>query len=95
MLLYVAGGGVHTVEIKKNTEEEKESLLLMAIADIRQKMQSMSREIIVPFSLDYELENVQFLVPQRGDKKKLLDLSMRNAFYYKREKLKQQTNRTP
>jgi len=86
---------VHTVEIKKNTEEEKESLLLMAIADIRQKMQSMSREIIVPFSLDYELENVQFLVPQRGDKKKLLDLSMRNAFYYKREKLKQQTNRTP
>ncbi len=96
--LKVVNGGiiqVHTVEIKKKTEEEKESLLLLAITDIRQRMHSLSREIIVPFPLDFEMENVSFHVPQRGDKKKLLDLSMRNAFYYKQEKIKQAVNRSP
>lgn len=86
---------VHTVELKKRTDEEKESLLLTAITDIRQRLNSASREIIVPFHPDFEMENVKFFVPQRGDKKKLLDLSMRNAFYYKQEKLKQQMSRSP
>jgi len=86
---------VHTIEIKKRTEEEKESLLLTAITEIRQRLMSTSREIIVPFKLDFELKDVKFLVPKIGDKKKLLDLSMRNAFYFKKEKLKQQMNRSP
>jgi excinuclease ABC subunit C len=86
---------VHTLELKKQTEEEKEELLLTAITEIRQRLMSTSREIIVPFELDFSFENVKFLVPQRGDKKKLLELSMRNAFYYKQEKHKQQMNRSP
>ncbi|MBI9067970.1 MAG: excinuclease ABC subunit UvrC [Salinivirgaceae bacterium] len=96
--LKVVNGGiiqVHTIELKKRTDEEKESLLLTAITEIRQRMMSTSREILVPFPLDFELENVKFLVPQIGDKKKLLDLSMRNAFYYKQEKMKQEMNRSP
>jgi len=96
--LKVVNGGiiqVHTIEFKKRTDEEKESLLLTAITEIRQRLQSTSREILVPFPLEFELENINFLVPQRGDKKKLLDLSMRNAFYYKQEKLKQEINRSP
>lgn len=86
---------VHTLEIKKRTDEEKESLLLMAITEIRQRLMSTSREILVPFKLNFELDNVQFLIPKIGDKKKLLDLSMRNAFYFQKEKLKQQMNRSP
>ncbi len=96
--LKVVNGGiiqVHTVEMKKRTIEEKESLLLTAITEIRQRMLSTSREIVVPFNLGFKLDNVKFLVPKRGDKKKLLDLSMRNAFYFKREKIKQEMNRTP
>lgn len=86
---------VHTVEIKKRIEEEKESLLLTTITEIRQRLMSTAREIIVPFKLDFYIENTKFIVPQIGDKKKLLDLSMRNAFYFKREKLKQQINKSP
>jgi excinuclease ABC subunit C len=96
--LKVVNGGiiqVHTVELKKRVDEDKESLLLTAITEIRERLQSLSREIIVPFELDFKLDNVSFTVPQRGDKKKLLDLSTRNAFYYKQEKLKQEMNRSP
>lgn len=86
---------VHTIELKKRMEEDKEMLLLTAITEIRQRMMSSSREIIVPFELDFELENVKFLVPKIGDKKKLLDLSMRNAFYFKQESIKQRINKSP
>ncbi|MFA6400090.1 MAG: excinuclease ABC subunit UvrC [Salinivirgaceae bacterium] len=86
---------VHTIEIVKRVDEEKESLLLTAITEIRQRLMSTSREILVPFELDFSIENVSFLVPQRGDKKKLLDLSMRNAFYFKQEKKKDEMNRSP
>ncbi|MGE4289692.1 MAG: excinuclease ABC subunit UvrC [Salinivirgaceae bacterium] len=86
---------VHTVELKKRTDEEREMLLLTAIVEIRQRLNSTSREIIVPFELDFTFKEAAFLVPQRGDKKKLLDLSMRNAFYFKQEKIKQEVNRSP
>lgn len=86
---------VHTLEMKKRTDEEKESLLLTAIIEIRQRFNSNSREILVPFELDFNLDEVSFTVPQRGDKKKLLDLSMRNAFYYRQEKVKEEMNRSP
>ncbi|HCC30417.1 MAG TPA: excinuclease ABC subunit C, partial [Marinilabiliales bacterium] len=86
---------VHTLEMKKRTDEDKESLLLTAITEIRQRLMSNSREILVPFDLDFSFEDATFSVPQRGDKKKLLDLSMRNAFYYRQEKMKEEMNRSP
>ncbi len=86
---------VHTIELIKRMDEEKESLLLTAITEIRQRLMSTSREILVPFELDFAIENVIFSIPQRGDKKKLLDLSMRNAFYFKQEKKKDEMNRSP
>ena len=86
---------VHTIEMQKRTEEDKESLLLTAITEIRQRMMSTSREIIVPFELDFNIDQVTMTIPLKGDKKKLLELSARNAFYYKQEKLKQLMNRSP
>ncbi len=79
----------YTAEIKKALDESKEELLRYAIVDIRQKIFSNAREIIVPFKPKIELELVNFKVPVRGDKKKLLDLSERNAKYFRLEKEKQ------
>jgi excinuclease ABC subunit C len=76
----------HTVELRKKLDESQEELLLLAIAELRQRFHSETKEIIVPFTLDVAFPNVEFIVPQIGDKKKLLDLSMRNAEYYKKEK---------
>jgi excinuclease ABC subunit C len=90
--LKVVNGGViqvHTVEIKKQLDETPEELLSMAIIEIRQKIPSNATEIIVPILPDFALDNVQFHIPQRGDKKQLLELSERNVKYYKLEKLKQ------
>lgn len=67
----------------------------MAIADIRQKINSTAKEIILPFKIDYEFENVKFTIPQRGDRKQLLDLSERNAKYYRLEKMKHQEKANP
>jgi len=79
----------HTVEMKKRLEETKEELLEIAIAEIRQKISSDAREILVPFPLDLELAGTKILVPQRGDKVKLMELSERNLKFYRMEKLKQ------
>jgi len=76
----------HTVEMKKKLDETKEELLLLAIAELRQRFHSETKEIIVPFSFDVDFPHVEFTVPQRGDKKKLLELSERNAEYYRKEK---------
>ncbi len=78
----------YTMEIKKSLDESARELLEFAIVDIRQKIYSNAKEILVPFDVDIKLDNVTFLVPQRGDKKKLLDLSIRNAKYYRLEKEK-------
>ena len=86
---------VHTFEMQKHIEEDKESTLLSVIQEARERYLSTSHEIIVPFDLDFELDNIVFTIPQRGDKKKLLELSQRNALTYKHEKLKQQLNRNP
>ena len=85
----------HTIEIKKKLAETIEELLPMAITDIRQKVNSNSNEIIVPFKIDYEFENIKFTIPQRGDKKQLLELSERNAKYYRLEKMKHQEKANP
>ena len=86
---------VHTFEVQKRVDEEPEEILLSVIEESRQRRLSTSVEIVVPFEIEYELDNITFNVPQRGDKKKLLDLSLRNALTYKNEKLKQLMNRSP
>ncbi len=84
--LKVVNGAVvqaHSIELKKRLEEGDEELLLHAILDIRKRFFSNSKEIIVPFALSVELPDAQFTVPQRGDKKKLLELSERNVKFYR------------
>lgn len=80
---------IYTVEIKKKLNETKKELLLFAILDIREKFGSRSKEIIVPFEIEYKLPGITFTIPKIGDKKHLLDLSERNAHYYKLDKRKQ------
>lgn len=80
----------YTAEVKKKMDESDEELLEYSIIEIREKLQSNSREIIVPLELDLRLPNVELTVPQRGDKKKLLDLSMRNSKHYMLDMQKQQ-----
>jgi excinuclease ABC subunit C len=76
----------HTVEIKKKLDESPEELLEIAIADLRSRFQSQSTEIIVPFAMDIEDENITFTVPKIGDKKHLLTLSEKNVLNFIREK---------
>ncbi len=95
--LKVVNGAIiqaHTIEYKKKLDEDIERLLPLAIADIRERLQSNSPEIIVPFYPDVVFKEVKFLVPKIGDKKKLLELSERNVKYYRLEKLKQLANQT-
>lgn len=82
---------VHTIELEKKIEEEKESLLSFAIYEIRQMVNSNSREIIVPFYPDVQLDGVQYVVPQRGDKKQLLELSERNVNYFRLDRERQRS----
>jgi len=74
----------HTVEIKKNLDETKEEILPLVIIDIRNRFGSKAKELILPFQPDTGLKNVKITIPRRGDKKKLLDLSKRNVWYYRR-----------
>ena len=76
---------VHSVELEKKIEE-REAILAFAIYEIRQLMDSHSKEIIVPFLPDVELEGVKYVIPTQGDKKQLLDLSTRNASYFKSDR---------
>ncbi len=78
----------HTLEIKKKLDESDEELLELAIVELRERFQLLSKEIIVPFELDLG-ENLKVTVPQLGDKKQILDLSIRNAKFYRIEQLKQ------
>lgn len=86
---------VHTIEIKKKLSESKEDLLAISIVSIRQKFYSASREIIVPFIPDYQIDDVKYVVPVKGDKKKLLELSEKNVKFYRLEKLKHIENTDP
>ncbi|MEG0455551.1 MAG: excinuclease ABC subunit C, partial [Bacteroides sp.] len=84
-----------TFEYKKKLNESKEELLTLGIIEMRERYKSLSREIIVPFELEIELNNVVFTVPQRGDKKKLLELSQLNVKQYKADRLKQAEKLNP
>lgn len=79
----------YTFEYKIQTEEEESEILVSAIVEMRQKFQSLSREIIVPYPISFELDNVTITVPQKGDKKKLLDLSIKNVKQYRFDRIKQ------
>lgn len=80
----------YTMEIKKVLDESPEELLEFAIIEIRQKIFSNAKEILVPIKLGIELDGVKFVIPKQGDKKKLIELSSRNAKYYRIEKQKHQ-----
>ena len=84
-----------TIEYKKRVEENKEELLSTAIFELRQRFESKSRNIIVPFKPEILPENITATVPVRGDRKKILDLSIQNVRQYKLDLLKQQEKLNP
>ncbi len=96
--LHITNGAINqafTFEYKKRLNESKEELLRLGIIEMRERYKSLSREIIVPFEIEMELNNVVFTVPQRGDKKKLLELSQLNVKQYKADRLKQAEKLNP
>ncbi|MCR5140716.1 MAG: excinuclease ABC subunit UvrC [Bacteroidaceae bacterium] len=96
--LHVMNGVINqafTFEYKKKIDETKEELLSLGIVEMRERYKSHSKEIIVPFDIELELQDVVFTIPQRGDKKKLLELSLMNVKQYKLDKLKQAEKLNP
>ena len=96
--IHVNNGSINqsfTFEYKKKLEEKDEDLLALGIMEIRQRFDSKAKEIIVPFELDLELEGITLTVPQRGDKKTLLELSLMNCKQYKLDILKQTEKLNP
>lgn len=96
--LHITKGAItqaFTFEYRKRLNESKEDLLSLGIIEMRERYKSTSKEIIVPFALDMELNNVTFLVPQRGDKRKLLELSQLNVKQFKADRLKQAEKLNP
>ena len=96
--IHVANGVINqsfTFEYKKPLNESDEEMLQLGIVEMRERFQSKSKEIVVPFEMDFQLEGVTFTVPQRGDKKTLLDLSVMNGKQYKFDRLKQAEKLNP
>ena len=96
--LHITNGCINqafTFEYKKRMEETPEELLQLGIVEMRERYKSQSREIIVPFELDLELANVTITIPQRGEKKKLLDLSQLNVKQYRADRMKQAEKLNP
>ena len=89
--LQIANGAIirsHTLELKKKLDETDEELLELAVVELRERFNLLSREIILPFPLDFG-DKIKVTVPQLGDKKQILELSERNAKYYRLDQLKQ------
>lgn len=96
--MHIGNGAIvqaYTFEYKKRLEETKEELLTLGIVEMRARFRSSAREIIVPFPMDVDLGNVSFIVPQRGDKRKLLELSEMNVKQFKVDRLKQAEKLNP
>ena len=96
--IHVSNGSINqsfTIEYKKKLDETDEELLQLGIIELRQRFKSDAKEIIVPETIDLDLENVTFTIPQRGDKKTLLDLSILNGKQYKFDRLKQAEKLNP
>src|SRR5690606_31487752 len=82
-------------ELKKRLDESETELLSLAISEIRSRFNSTSKEIIVPFALDVDTAALRFTVPKQGEKKKLLELSLKNALYFEKERLNQYEKLNP
>lgn len=96
--LHITNGCINqafTFEYKMRMDETKEELLQLGIIEMRERYKSRSKEIIVPFELDMEMDGVTFTIPQRGDKKHLLELSILNVKQYKADRLKQAEKLNP
>ena len=96
--IHVMNGAINqsfTFEYKRKLDESDQELLLTAIPEIRQRFQSHAKEVIVPFEMDWKLSDADFYVPQRGDKKHLLELSQMNCKQYKFDRLKQAEKLNP
>ncbi len=83
-----------TENVKESSEDKKE-ILSMAIVELRERLKSSSKEIVLPFKIDFEFKGITLTVPQRGDRKKMLDLALQNVKLYKLEKLKQNEKLNP
>ena len=97
-ILRISKGSIiqgYTIEYKKRIDEQKEEILAMAVVELRERLKSCSKEIVLPFKLDFNLKGISTVVPQRGDRKKLLDLAMQNVRQYKLDKLKQAEKLNP
>jgi excinuclease ABC subunit C len=97
-ILRISKGSIiqgYTIEYRKRIDEEKAEILALAIIELRERFKSNSREIIVPFEIDFPIKGVSVITPQRGDRKKLLELSMQNVRQYKLDKLKQAEKLNP
>lgn len=96
--IHVKNGTINqsfTYEYKRKLDESDQELLITAIPDIRERFQSTAKEIIVPFEMEWNLKDATFFIPQRGDKKHLLDLSEMNGKQYKFDRLKQAEKLNP
>lgn len=96
--LHISNGCINqafTFEYKKRLNETEQELLSLGMIEMRERYKSTSKEIIIPFEMDIELKDVTFTIPQRGDKKKLLDLSIMNVKQYKVDRLKQSDKLNP
>ena len=96
--VHVSNGSVNqsfTIEYKKKLNETDEELLQLGIIELRERFKSDAKEIVVPQEVDVQLEGVTFTIPQRGDKKTLLDLSIMNGRQYKFDRLKQAEKLNP
>lgn len=96
--IHVKNGTINqsfTYEYKRKLEESDEELLITAIPEIRERFHSTSKEIIVPFEMEWKLKDATFFVPQRGDKKHLLELSEMNCKQYRFDRLKQAEKLNP
>ena len=96
--MHVKNGGINqsfTFEYKKRLDESKEELMSLGISEMRERFGSKAKEIIVPFEMDMEMNDAIFTIPQKGDKKKLLDLSTMNVKEYKVDRIKQEEKLNP
>jgi excinuclease ABC subunit C len=97
-ILRISKGAViqgYTIEYRKRIDVEKAEILAMAIVELRERLHSNSKEIVVPFEINYQLKDATVVIPQRGDRKKLLELAMQNVRQYKLDKLKQAEKLNP
>ena len=97
-ILRISKGSIiqgYTIEYRKRIDEDKADILAMAIVELRERLQSNSKEIVVPFEVDYKMKDAAIIIPQRGDRKKLLELAMQNVRQYKLDKLKQSEKLNP